>query len=97
MYQLEDTGHPTLRLRPSVRVGSRDGEDRYTYRVDAFSRLTGEHLGHAEVPAAPGSEAEFAARARHYNAGPFRETFERLSARLADQLEGTEPTGPVQA
>ena len=96
VYQLEDSGHPELRLRPTVRLRTTGDLTSYVYRVDAFSRLTGTLLGHAEVTAQAGSEAEYAAEARQYNAPPFRETFERLSARLADQLKDTEPTGAVQ-
>jgi hypothetical protein len=96
IYQLEDTGHRTLRLRPTVRMVDAGGEVGYLYRVDAFSRLTGEHLGTAEELAAPGSRAEFAALAREFQSQPFREVVDRLTADLDARLEGSVPQKPVQ-
>lgn len=97
IYQLEDSGHPRLRLRPSLRVSVVDGDARFIYRVDAYSRLTGAHLGHAEVVAPPGTPAEHAARTRQFQSAPFREAVEQLRARLAERFQDLEPTGAVQA
>lgn len=83
IYQLEDTGHATLRLRPTVRVIDYEGTPWYLYRVDAFSRMTGDHLGKAEAAAAPGSAEEFAAAAREFQSEPFRRTVDELSRSVA--------------
>jgi len=84
IYQLEDAGDPVLRLRQTVRQLDQDGATRYLYRVDAFSRLTGEQLGTAELLAPMGSEEEFAARAREFQTAPFR----RIMRALSDELSG---------
>ena len=97
IYQLEDTGHPRLRLRPTLRVVEAPGETEYIYRVDAFSRLTGAHLGKAEALAAPGSPAEHAARTRQFQSGPFRDAIGQLRERLIDRFQDLEPTGAVQS
>ena len=89
-YQLEDTGHPVLRLRPTLRIVTEAGAPRYLYRVDAFSRMTGRHLGLAEVLAAPDSPAEFAARAREFQSVPFREVIEELSEALVERFANRE-------
>jgi hypothetical protein len=86
IYQLEDTGHPAIRLRPTVRIVDTDGSRGYLYRVDAFSRLTGEKFGSAETLAEPGSPAEFAAEAREFQSGPFREVVDSLSEQLVDRF-----------
>jgi hypothetical protein len=86
IYQLEDTGHPVLRLRPTVRVVEHDGIPRYLYRVDAFSRLTGKRLGSQETEAAPNSPADFAAASHQFQSAPFREVIDELSGRLADRF-----------
>jgi hypothetical protein len=86
IYQLEDTGHPVLRLRPSVRVVEEDGAPRYLYRVDAFSRLTGERLGGEELLAAPGSPSEFAAASHQFQSVPFREVIDELSRVLVERF-----------
>ena len=96
IYQLEDTGHPKLRLRPSVRIRQEDVESSFVYRMDAFSRLTGERLGYAESVAPAGSPAEFAAASRQFQSAPFKEAMEVLQGRLVDQFEAEEPTGIVQ-
>jgi hypothetical protein len=96
IYQLEDTGQPVLRLRPTVRQVEDNGEGRYLYRVDAFSRLTGKKLGKAEVLAALDSPAEFAARSRQFQSAPFREIVEQLSEALVERFAGREATGPIQ-
>jgi hypothetical protein len=84
IYQLEDTGHAAIRLRPTVRIVDDDGVRGYLYRVDAFSRLTGEKLGSAEEVAEPDSPAEFAAGALEFQSAPFREVIDRLSRQLAE-------------
>jgi hypothetical protein len=94
IYQLEDTGHPALRLRPTVRTVEDDGVVRYLYRVDAFSRLSGERLGWDEVVAAPGSTAEFAAAAREFQSEPFRDTIDVLSGTLAERFAEAELEQP---
>jgi hypothetical protein len=96
IYQLEDTGQPVLRLRPTVRQVEDNGESRYLYRVDAFSRLTGKKLGKAEVLAALDSPAEFAARSRQFQSAPFREVVEELSDALVERFAAREATGPIQ-
>jgi hypothetical protein len=85
-YQLEDTGHAVLRLRPTVRVVDEGGVERFLYRVDAYSRMTGRHLGLAEVLASPDSPAEFAARAREFQSLPFREVVDELSDALVERF-----------
>lgn len=92
IYQLEDTGHPALRLRPSVRVVEDTGVPRYLYRVDAFSRLTGDHLGEADALAPPDSPEEFAAAAREFQSEPFRGTVEALSDTLVQRFAEAEQT-----
>jgi hypothetical protein len=96
IYQLEDTGQPVLRLRPTIRQVEDGGECRYLYRVDAFSRLTGKKLGKAEVLAALDSPAEFAARSRQFQSAPFREVIEQLSEALVERFAHREATGPIQ-
>ena len=96
IYQLEDTGQPVLRLRPTVRQVDDDGERRYLYRVDAFSRLTGKRLGKAEVLAALDSPEEFAARSRQFQSEPFRQVVDQLSEALVARFADREATGPVQ-
>jgi hypothetical protein len=96
IYQLEDTGHAELRLRPTVRIVDEDVRQGYLYRVDAYSRLTGERLGQAEELAPPGSEAEFAAAAREFQSLPFRQVIDWLSAQLSERFKDSEPTGSVQ-
>ncbi|MFY9613845.1 MAG: hypothetical protein WAT58_00455 [Candidatus Dormiibacterota bacterium] len=93
IYQLEDTGHPALRLRPTVRAIDDDGVRRYLYRVDAFSRLTGKHLGEAEEVAAPDSPEEFAVAAHEFQSEPFRRTVDALSRALVDQHAEAELKG----
>ena len=85
IYQLEDTGHPAIRLRPTVRIVESDAVRGYLYRVDAFSRLTGEKLGSAEELVDPASSAEFAVAAREFQSGPFREVIDRLSQQLVER------------
>jgi hypothetical protein len=96
IYQLEDTGHPVLRLRPSVWQVDDGGLRRYLYRVDAFSRLTGARLGRAEVLAELDSAAEFAARSRKFQSEPFRRVVDDLSAPLIERFADREATGAVQ-
>jgi hypothetical protein len=96
IYQLEDTGHPVLRLRPSVRQVDDGGLRRYLYRVDAFSRLTGARLGRAEVLAEVDSAAEFAARSRHFQSEPFKKVIDDLSAAMIERFADREATGAVQ-
>ena len=86
IYQLEDTGHPVLRLRPTIRQIEDDGLTRYLYRVDAFSRLTGRKVGKAEVLAALDSPAEFAARSRQFQSEAFRDVIAQLSDALVDRF-----------
>ncbi|HEV3231773.1 MAG TPA: hypothetical protein VG245_05915 [Candidatus Dormibacteraeota bacterium] len=95
-YQLEDTGHPLLRLRPSLRLVDEDGWQSYLYRVEAFSRVTGEKLGIAEELAAPGSPEEFAASSRQFQSPPFRACVERLRADLAARYSDRVLQVPVQ-
>lgn len=83
-YQLEDTGHPVLRMRPTVRLVEENGADRILYRVDAFSRLSGAHLGQAEVIADEDSPADYAARAREFQSEAFRGVVTELSDALID-------------
>lgn len=85
-YQLEDTGHPVLRLRPTLRIVVEEDVERFLYRVDAFSRLTGRHLGLAEVLAGADSAAEFAAKAREFQSVPFREVIDELSEALVERF-----------
>jgi hypothetical protein len=96
IYQLEDTGHPVLRLRPTIRQFEDEGLRRYLYRVDAFSRLTGKRLGRAEVLAALDSSAEFAARSRQFQSEAFREVIAELSAALVERFQSREATGAIQ-
>jgi hypothetical protein len=96
IYQLEDTGHPVLRLRPTVRQFEDEGLRRYLYRVDAFSRLTGKKLGQAEVLAPLDSPAEFAARSRQFQSEAFSEVIAQLSAVLVDRFQDGEATGAIQ-
>jgi hypothetical protein len=96
IYQLEDTGQPILRLRPTVRQVDDHGERRYLYRVDAFSRLTGKKLGKAEVLAALDSPAEFAARSRQFQSEPFRAVVDELSDALVERFADREATGAIQ-
>ena len=95
-YQLEDTGHAVLRLRPTVRVVDEDGQRRFLYRVDAFSRLRGTKLGTAEVLAPPGSPAEFTAESRQFQDAAFQETIKQLSDLLIRKYGRAEPPAPVQ-
>ena len=90
IYQLEDTGHAALRLRPTVRIVDDEGVPRYLYRVDAFSRLTGDHLGDADALATPDSPEEFAAAAREFQSEPFRGTVEALSQTLVERFAEAE-------
>ena len=96
IYQLEDSGHPLLRLRPSVRVVEEDGWRGHLYRVEAYSRLTGERLGVAEELAAPGSPEEFAAASRQFQTAPFRAAVQRLRAELAARWASSVQELPVQ-
>jgi hypothetical protein len=96
IYQLEDTGHPVLRLRPTIRQFEDEGLRRYLYRVDAYSRLTGKRLGRAEVLAALDSPAEFAARSRQFQSEAFRDVVAELSAALVDRFQSGEATGAIQ-
>lgn len=95
IYQLEDTGQPELRLRPTVRIVDDGGTERYLYRVAAFSRLTGTHLGDAEMVAAPDSAAEFAARAKEFQSEPFRQVVDELSRDLVERFAASEAAGFV--
>ncbi len=95
IYQLEDTGHPVLRLRPTVRQFEDDGL-RYLYRVDAFSRLTGKKLGQAEALAPVDGPAEFAARSRQFQSEAFSKVIAQLSAVLVDRFQDREATGAIQ-
>jgi hypothetical protein len=95
VYQLEDMGHPSLRLRPTVRMVDDDGETRYLYRVAAFSRITGVKLGIAEQVAALGSQEEFAAVAREFQSAPFRMVLEDLSQDLIGQFAEAEASAPA--
>ena len=90
IYQLEDAGHPVLRLRPTVRMQDQDGEVRHLYRVDAFSRITGVKLGHAEVVAALGSPEEFAAQSRQFQSAPFRAVLQDLGGQLVERYAEAE-------
>jgi hypothetical protein len=92
VYQLEDTGHPLLRLRVSLRAV----DEGWLYRVEAFSRLTGVRFGEAEELAAPGSPEEFAAAARHFQSPPFRAVVERLRADLSARFAANVAQAPVQ-
>lgn len=96
IYQLEDTGQPVLRLRPTVRMVDDNGAPRYLYRVDAFSRLTGNRLGRAEVLAELDSPAEFSAKSRQFQSGAFRELVDALSDALVERFADREETGAVQ-
>ena len=97
VYQLEDTGHPVLRLRPTLRQVDDDGETRYQYRVDAFSRITGVKLGEAELVAPLGSREAFAADSRQFQSGPFRAVIDELSEKLIAQYAEGESTDPPAA
>ncbi|MEA2683191.1 MAG: hypothetical protein QOK05_1519 [Chloroflexota bacterium] len=94
IYQLEDAGHPVLRLRPTVRMEDEDGEVRHLYRVDAFSRISGLRLGHAELVAPLGSSEEFAAESRQFQSAPFRAVLADLSGQLVDMYAETEALQP---
>ena len=89
MYQLEDTGHPVLRYA-AHRAPCREGDERILLCVDAFSRLSGAHLGQAEVLAEPAGPADYAARAREYQATPFRDVIEELSLALIERFSARE-------
>jgi hypothetical protein len=90
VYQLEDMGHPVLRLRPTVRQVEDDGETRYLYRMDAFSRLRGVRLGTAEIVAPLGSAEAFAAESRQFQSTPFRSVLEALSEELVEKYAAIE-------
>jgi hypothetical protein len=90
VYQLEDMGHPVLRLRPTVRQVDDDGETRYLYRMDAFSRLRGVRLGTAEIVAPLGSAEAFAAESRQFQSTPFRGVLEVLSDELVEKYAAIE-------
>ena len=97
VYQLEDTGHPVLRLRPTVRLVEEDGDVSYLYRVEALSRLRRGKLGQAELVASVGSPAQFAAQARQFQSPAFRAVVEELSAELletyaTDEAEAAPPS-----
>ena len=94
IYQLEDMGHPALRLRPTLRLIDDDGESRYLYRVTAFSRITGVKLGAADRVAPLGSQEAFAADAREFQSAPFRMVLDELSADLVDQFGEAEASAP---
>ena len=98
VYQLEDSGggHARLRLRVSVRSIAETEREAFIYRVEAFSRLTGERLGVVEVEAEPGSPEEFAVASRQFQSAPFRAVVDRLSAEAVDRFAGQEQLGPVQ-
>jgi hypothetical protein len=96
-YQLEDTGQPVLRLRPTLRLVEDDGQTRHLYRVDAFSRITGVKLGTAELVAPLGSAEAFAAESRQFQSAPFRAVLEALSGQLIERYEETEAIGPPPA
>ncbi len=96
LYQLEDTGHPLLRLRTTLRVREEDGLSTYHYRVDAFSRITGGHLGEAAMDASPGSRPEFAARSRQFQSRDFREVVDRLRDEVSTRYRDAVPELPVQ-
>ena len=96
IYQLEDDGQPLLRLRPTVRLVQEDREERYLYRVTAFSRVTGELLGAADHEAPPGSREEYAAKSRQFQTLPFREVMLALRAELLDRYRDAVPEVPVQ-
>lgn len=93
-YQLEDMGHPVLRLRPTLRMVGADGETRHLYRVDAFSRMTGVKLGSAESLAPLGSPEEFAAESRQFQSAPFRQVVEDLSRELVERYAEAEAVAP---
>jgi hypothetical protein len=90
VYQLEDAGHPALRLRASLRMVDGEGEPGYLYRVEAFSRLSGKKLGEAERLAPGGSQEEFAAASRQFQSAPFRAVVGELSAGLVDRYAAAE-------
>ena len=96
IYQLEDTGHPVPRLRPTVREVEYQDHQGYLYRVEAFSRLTGEKLGVCEVVADQDSAAEHAARTRDFMSPPFRATVGALEADLVDRFHNVNPEGAIQ-
>jgi hypothetical protein len=96
-YQLEDMGHPVLRLRPTLRLVEEDGQTRHLYRVDAFSRMTGVKLGTAERVVPLGSPEEFAAESRQFQSAPFRAVLEDLSAELIERYAEDEATAPPPA
>ena len=95
IYQLEDMGHPVLRLRPTIRLVADDGETRFLYRVTAFSRMTGRKLGAADRVAPLGSQEAFAAEARQFQSGPFRMVIDQLSGELVDRFAESEATTPA--
>ena len=97
IYQLEDAGDPVLRLRQTVRQVAEDGATRFLYRVEAFSRLTGQRLGTAERLTTLGSEEEFAARAREFQTAPFREVVRGLSEELRTRYSDIEAGGDSTA
>ena len=94
IYQLEDMGHPVLRLRPSIRLVAEEGQTRFLYRVTAFSRMTGRKLGAADRVAPLGSQEAFAAEARQFQSAPFRMVLDELSGELVDQFAESEATAP---
>lgn len=97
IYQLEDAGNPVLRLRPTVRMEDDDGEVRHLYRIDAFSRISGVRLGHAEVVAALGSPEEFAAESRQFQSAPFRAVLQDLGDQLIERYAEAEALQPPPA
>jgi hypothetical protein len=96
IYQLEDTGNADIRLRPTVRELTFTDRQGYLYRVEAFSRLTGERLGAAESIVEEGSAADHAARSRDFMSAAFREVVAGLEAGLVDRFHNVNPEGAIQ-
>ncbi len=90
VYQLEDMGDPVLRLRATLRQVDEQGETRYLYRIDAFSRLRGNKLGAAEALARLGTAEAFAADSRQFQSAPFRQVLEGLSLELVERYSAAE-------
>lgn len=96
IYQLEDTGHPLIRMRVTVRLSGDPQDETVLYRVDAYSRVSGELLGSAETTAPHGSAEAYAALARQFQTVPFRRVLHELRDQLAERYGDAVPEAAIQ-
>jgi hypothetical protein len=96
VYQLEDTGHPLLRIRVTVRLVGDGDEQSVLYRAEAFSRVTGSALGIAEMTPPHDSTEAYVALARQFQTPPFRRVLQSLWDELAERYRDAVPEEAVQ-